>query len=212
MRKKPGEDAGAGRTEAEGSTRAEARNYCALFKIAVRADHFRPMYRFLVLKGRSLERMGREAVQQYLERVDECAGDALEDAEFVEERNALQQRLDEALARLSAGRGELVSLEASICAGWPTVELRVLAEGTGQTFPAKALSGLDTDRNFRGFLDSVDCDPEDDDPDGEPGGDDARLCRQFRRLRESKGHDLEPSELLAFLEDVCVHVFNDEAG
>ena len=190
MRKKPGKDAGAGRNDAEGKTRAEVRDYYALVKIAVRADHFRPMYRFLVLKGRSLERMGREAVQQYLERVDECAGDALEDAEFVEERNALQQRLDEALARLSAGRGELVGLESSICAGWPTVELQVLAEGTGQTFAAKALSRLDTDRNFRDFLDSVDCDPEADDPDGESGGDDARLCRQFRRLRESRPPDI----------------------
>ena len=212
MRKKPGKDAGAGRTEAAGRTRAEARNYYALVKIAVRGDYFCPTYRFLVLKGRSLERMGRKAVQQYLERVDECAGDALEDAEFVEERNTLQQRLDEALPQLSAGREEFVGLESSICAGWPTVDLEVLAEGTEQTFPAKALSGLDTDPDFRGFLDSVDCSPEDDDPNGELAGDAARLCRQFRRLHESMGHDLDPSELLAFLEDVCLHVFNDDAG
>ncbi|HOD52350.1 MAG TPA: hypothetical protein PLJ71_22025 [Candidatus Hydrogenedentes bacterium] len=193
-------------------THSESRQFCALVKYAIHADHLGRAYSFRYFTEATPAQLAVMIADEFINRVDEAIsnrGEVDEDLEV--ERAELEQRLAEFREQIKAS-GNLSQVDGfgdSIEVVYPTYEFTVLAAGSTAEFNANALSALEEDEDFSSFLENH---LEDIDSDEETGeADDERLLAlEFQRLSSSSPAELTHQDILPFLKKVEEFVFNDE--
>ena len=188
-------------------TRDEA-TYWALVKFEVHADHFSPAYSFAHFRGKSKIDVSEEITENFLSKLDQAISFEEANEETETDRAELENRLRSItstyLNENPLALGQLKKLESSFTIGYPSYDLKIVADGPWSQFAEAFLPALEEDEDFRYFVDEY---ASKDDSDKTP--EQTELFIQYQKLKQIRSAKHKKQDVSEFLNLVVEVVMNE---